>query len=366
MTILFVLEHYRPYIGGAEKLFAELAEALHIKGHSVIVITTRHDRCLPKLEQIKGVSIHRINCFNRYFFTFFSLPAILRLARKTDIIHTTSYNAALPAWLGAKLSSKPAIITFHEVWGKLWQQLPFATSIEKTGFYLYEKMILKLNFDHFIAVSHFTRKALINQGIPAGRVSTIYNGLDYQQFEHYPHQAPAHFTFTYFGRLGISKGLDLLIPAAAAFCKTHPGSIFRMIIPNTPARTYRQVMELVEKYQLAAHLELLHNLSKDMLCQKISRSSCVVIPSYSEGFCFVAAEAMAMGVPVISSGRGALKEVVNAQHIQLKEHSVEGLLAALKKAKAEEWSVLKSKKFTLSQAVQRYLQMYRKLGRTKT
>ncbi|RME91864.1 MAG: hypothetical protein D6772_17720, partial [Bacteroidetes bacterium] len=125
MKMLFVLEHYHPYLGGAEKLFRQVAEGLAAEGHTVEVITTRHQARLAREEVIAGVRIRRVHCYNRFLFTFFSLPVIWRAAKDTDLIHTTTYNAAFPAWLVGRLRRKSVLITFHEYWGKLWFSLPY-------------------------------------------------------------------------------------------------------------------------------------------------------------------------------------------------------------------------------------------------
>ena len=112
MKILFVLEHFYPYIGGAEKLFYVLTRALAKKGHEVVVVTTRFDRQLSSKEIHQGVTILRVNCWNRFAFTFLSIPTILREARNCSIIHTTTYNAALPAILAGQIRRKPVYVTF--------------------------------------------------------------------------------------------------------------------------------------------------------------------------------------------------------------------------------------------------------------
>ena len=56
------------------------------------------------------------------------------------------------------------------------------------------------------------------------------------------------------------------------------------------------------------------------------------MPSYSEGFCFTAAEAVAMKIPLIHSGKGALKEVVAGKQLTMEEFSAQGLAQAMKKA----------------------------------
>jgi len=97
MRILFVLEHFHPYVGGAEELFLKLTTALVNEGYDVSVVCTRHDSSVAQYEDHQGVKIHRVNCYNRFLFTLFSLPIVLKLARRSDLIHTTSYNSAVPA-----------------------------------------------------------------------------------------------------------------------------------------------------------------------------------------------------------------------------------------------------------------------------
>ena len=130
MKILFVLEYYYPNIGGVEKLFKNLAENLADKGHDIMIITTRFNKNLAKEETLNKVKIKRLSLSNRFTFSFFSIFSILFYARKYDLIHTTSYNAALPAWITAKLLNKKCIITFHEVWGELWKELPYLRDVK--------------------------------------------------------------------------------------------------------------------------------------------------------------------------------------------------------------------------------------------
>jgi len=99
MKILFVLEHFYPYIGGAEKLFYTLSTNLASQGYEVVVVTTRYDKKLKSNEEHEGVKIIRVNCFNRFGFTVFSLPKVIEHAKDCNLIHTTTYNAALPAMI---------------------------------------------------------------------------------------------------------------------------------------------------------------------------------------------------------------------------------------------------------------------------
>jgi glycosyltransferase involved in cell wall biosynthesis len=83
-----------------------------------------------------------------------------------------------------------------------------------------------------------------------------------------------------------------------------------------------------------------------------------VIPSYSEGFCFAAAESIALGVPLISSGKGALQEVVSGKHLTMQNHDAEGLRRSLEKAYRGEWENMPVRKFHFRDTLEQYLSLY--------
>jgi glycosyltransferase involved in cell wall biosynthesis len=359
MKILFVLELYYPNIGGVEKLFKSLADELVKQKHEVLVVTTRSRKHLQSYEVIEGVHIRRLPFANRFAFTFFSLPWLLFYGRRVDYFHTTSYNAAAPAFLAARLLRKKCFITFHEYWGRLWFQLPHLAFITRLLFFLYEKCISRLPFDKFIAVSESTRLCLIGAGVKEERIVVIYNGIDYSKFDQFQLRRPARFTMTYFGRIGVSKGVEILLEASRLFFKQDNDAKLKIIVPSKPKRSLNRVKRYVLKNNLTANIVFLHNLDDEQLKEELSTSSCVVIPSYSEGFCFAAVEVIAMGIPLISSDKTALREVVSGTYIKMEELSVPCLLNAMQKARANQWTVTTIKYFRLQDCVQRYKEMYK-------
>lgn len=364
MKILFVLENYYPKIGGVETLFKQLVDELAKEtGNQVFIVTTAAEG-VSRREVVDGnIHIYRLRIWNRYLFTLLALWPILKLARHCDVVHTTSYNAALPAFLGAKFWRKPIFITFHEVWGKLWFQLPYLSTLGRYGHYYFESLLLRLSFDKFIAVSQSTATQLQQHAVAQDRIKVIYNGLDYSEFnpsvlKERSTVSQEKFIYTYFGRLGISKGLDLLLPAAAEFKKKYPNSSLQMIIPKEPKSMYRRILELRESLGLEHYLILKHQLPFQVLQQELCNSDVVVIPSYSEGFCFAAAECIALEVPLISSNQAALQEVVSGKHINMRELTVKGVVAALESAYLGSWAFGPVKKFHLVETIQQYLNLY--------
>ncbi len=362
MTILFVLENYYPNIGGVETLFKSLVEQLSANGHQVIVVTTLLYKDDPRIEKIDNITIVRYPFRNRYFFTFLAIFPILKHIRKADLVHTTSYNAGLPAFFVAKLFRKKIIITFHELWGDLWFRLPFMSGFGKRLHHLFEQFLVRLPFDKFVGVSESTVANLRKAGVAEKRLLVNHNGINYDEFE-FRKEAPKNkkFTYTFFGRLGVSKGLDLLLQAASRIQEEQADTLLKLIIPKDPKPFFEDILNLIKKNNLENYIQLMHHLSFDDLKAELQASDCVVIPSYSEGFCFAAVETIALGVPLVSSDQQALREVVSGKFIKMKNLSVEALVNAILLAKRGEWSETEIKRFELKDTVERYISLYKEL-----
>ena len=361
MKLAFVLENYFPNVGGVETLFKNLIDSLAQEGHQIHIVTSRITPDAPLKEKNGNIQITRMPFNNRYLFTFLGFFYAIRAIRSCDLVHTTSYNAAIPAFLVGKLFQKKIIITFHEVWADLWWELPYMGKIAKGIHYLFEQILLKLPFHHFIGVSKSTTANLAKAGLDPKKLSTIYNGITYEAFlgtspvKDYKKKS---FTFTYFGRLGISKGLDLILEALPSMQKKLPDCQLKLIIPKTPDAFLQTIIRQIKQYELENFVTIKHHLSFDALKNEIISSDCILIPSYSEGFCFAAVETMALGVPIISSNQTALKEVISGKFIKMDELSSKGLLNAMEKAQRAEWEKSPLKKFPLKHTIMKYKNLY--------
>ncbi|MBT8189525.1 MAG: glycosyltransferase family 4 protein, partial [Bacteroidia bacterium] len=362
MKILFILENYYPNIGGVETLFKNLSESLVKNGYEVTVLTNRFSNDLPLREDINGVKVIRTPLKNRYLFTLLAFFPAVKLAGKFDLIHTTSYNAAIPAFFAGLVRRKKTIITFHEVWGRLWFDLPFMSKTVLWLHYLFEKMLLKFPFYKFVAVSEYTKSRLVEEGIPKEKIRMIHNGIDYDDYPvRLNHENSGKFRFLYFGRLGISKGLDILLQSIDMLARERDDFEVVLIIPKTPVKFHNVILGHISRLNLDNHIIIKSELSADDLASEINSCDAVVVPSYSEGFCYSAVECMAMQVPLISSGGGALSEVVNGQHIQSASISPESFKDAMVKAMNNEWDYTERKSYHLHDSVDNYMKMYSQL-----
>lgn len=357
-SILFVVEYYYPHVGGVEVLFKLIAEALAKDGYKATVVTCRLPGT-PARETINGVEIRRVwvpSKGARYFFTFFGIFWTLPLAFKHDIVHTTTYNAALPAATAAWIARKPTILTVHETWDTLWLRLPGLSPTVAKVFRAFEKLILRLPYAKYVCVSHATEKALLALYPDlAGKVTTIYNGVDYSTFptpETTKKPAGKPIKILYYGRPGISKGLENLVDAYNA-C-TNPDIFLELVVSRDEHKRYDEFVERLTNPR--ASIE--PSLPYPKLLERISAADYVIIPSLSEGFGFAALEACILGKTLICSNQASLPEVVSGDILFYNPWNPEDLTEILNNMPNVTFEHIPEKKFPIRETVRQYLELY--------
>ncbi len=358
MKVLFVLEYYDPHIGGVETLFKSLAQQLVKKGHEITVVTNRYDTNLEAYESVDGIEIYRYRFYNRYLFTFLAWIPALRHVKQVDLIHTTSYNAGLPAWIIAKIRRKEVVITFHEYWGKLWFELPWLNPISRYLNSIFERMLIKLSFRKFIAVSDSTKLALSDAGVASDRLVRIYNGIQYSDFEGFinANEKRKIFKFLFYGRVGYSKGLDILLKAVALLKSEMPYQL-KLILPEEPL--LKKIYNLIDELEISkSSITIEPSMPFNQLKEEIATADAVVIPSYSEGFCYAAVETMAIGTPIITSGKGALAEVISGQYVNYDSVDASDLAQAMTRAMNDAWTVTDKVNYPLQHTIDQYIELY--------
>jgi glycosyltransferase involved in cell wall biosynthesis len=323
LRILFVLEYFPPHVGGVETLFDQLTASLAREGHRVTVVTL-HLPGTKRRERRNGVEILRVRTpqrARRYLFTLLAFPLTLRRAVRADIVHTTTYNAAIPAWLAAAIARKPAVLTVHEVFGDQWNNLLGLHPLAGYAFRWFEWSVLRLPFAHYICDSRFTRGRLLRfMGIAPSRASVVYPAVDYTFWEaalHIPRGVKEErrlnretFLYLYFGRPGISKGIEYLIDAATRIRERLPRSHLLMLLADDPRDHYQRLIRRIARLGLADHITVQDPVSRDALPGYLLGADCIVIPSVSEGFGYAAIEAATLGCPIVATAGHSVEEVL--------------------------------------------------------
>jgi glycosyltransferase involved in cell wall biosynthesis len=120
LSILMVLDYHLPYVSGLSVTVDRLGEGLAARGHSVSVLTHRHDPALPREETrggARGVRVIRAPVLMRVGKAQVS-PAIVLAARreipKADVLHLHApLVPAVPLAFLARRFHTPTVTTFH-------------------------------------------------------------------------------------------------------------------------------------------------------------------------------------------------------------------------------------------------------------
>ncbi|HEX2122656.1 MAG TPA: glycosyltransferase, partial [Thermoanaerobaculia bacterium] len=162
-------------------------------------------------------------------------------------------------------------------------------------------------YAHVIAPSDFTRRRLPD---PA-RATTVHNAVDHEFWSpgrHHPRTFDAPFVYLYFGRPGVSKGVEYLLEAAQIVRRERPDSRLVLILSREPVAQYRRLLPRIRA--LGEHVILLDSVPREELPSYLLGADCVVVPSISEGFGYSAVEAASLGCRVIATSGHATEELL--------------------------------------------------------
>ena len=145
-------------------------------------------------------------------------------------------------------------------------------------------------------------------GVKENKMERLMNGIDRNVFYPDPKVRKISRRIVTVASADVPlKGLDFLLRALFKLVKIYP-DISLSIIGEQKKGGHTE--RLIDELNLKEHVNFFSNLSQGNLRKTYCEAEIAVIPSLYEGFGFAAIEAMACGVPIISSSGGALPEVI--------------------------------------------------------
>jgi glycosyltransferase involved in cell wall biosynthesis len=302
--------------GGAEQSTVDVAGAVARVGGRALV-ASRGGRMVERLRKAGGelfqFPAHTKNPIE-IIKNGHALADVIR-TQKIDIIHVRSRAPAFSAWIAARETGVPMVATYHGAYPARTPWKSWYNSIMTRG-------------DLVIANSNFTRDHLFahHRGVRRNKVIVIPRGIDLERFDAAA-VAPARVEalraawrldfddrrtrILLPGRLTRLKGQLVLVEAAARLRDQGRDDFLILLVGDDQGRSaYRIEVEhaihdagLTDRIKLLGHCE-------DMPAAYLL-SDLVAAPStVAETFGRTAVEPQAMGVPVVASALGGLRETV--------------------------------------------------------
>lgn len=361
MIIALIVGLFPPkWLAGTEIATYNLADHLARRGHEVHVITS-HDAGLPELSEENGFYIHRIAWLKIRFIgivTFWAKIFLKMRKIKPDIVHGQSLPSGIPAWAAKKFLKIPYVI-----WGQ-------GSDIYLPGWFtrMTSKPILQ-NADVALALTEDMKQKM--REICDREVSVMPNGVDLERFKISSggKKEGNAKTIVFVGRLHPVKGAQYLIEAMAIIHRKMP-DVKLVIVGDGIERS--RLEELREKLDLNGCIQFAGQVPQERIPQIMHQADVFALPSLSESFGIVNIEAMAAGLPIVTTNVGGLPELIkngeNGFVVEPKnpEAIAEKILLILNnndlKAIVSTNNITKSQYYSWDNVVEKIITIYEKVG----
>ena len=181
---------------------------------------------------------------------------------------------------------------------------------------------------NIVTVSDCSRQDIAKDfGIQPAGIDIVYNGIDTDEFIPMPEieRQPQKLMATASADAPL-KGLRYLLRAYAKLLQQYPE--LELLIVSKP-KPGGKTERLIDHLGIADKVQFVSGISTAQMVRYYAEATIAVVPSVYEGFGLPAGEAMACGVPVISTDGGALPEVVGDAGVIVPAKSVDALADAI-------------------------------------
>jgi len=195
------------------------------------------------------------------------------------------------------------------------------------SFLTMQKRVVK-KLHNIVTVSDCSRQDIARDfGIQPAGIGVVHNGIDTAEFAPVPDVTRKPMTLMATASADAPlKGLRYLLRAYARLLESYPELELLLVSkPKPGGKTER----LIRYLGIADKVKFVSGISTEQMVRYYAAATIAVVPSVYEGFGLPAGEAMACGVPVVSTDGGALPEVVGDAGVIVPAKSVDGLVEAI-------------------------------------
>ncbi|MCD0450131.1 glycosyltransferase family 4 protein [Actinocorallia sp. API 0066] len=305
-VIALVTDAVHPYSrGGREVRYHELGRLL--SEHADIHVYTMRWWDGPRTRREDHLTLHAV-CRRMPFYrgtrrsvtqaVVFALGCLRLLFRRFDALsvdHIPQFQL-FTLRIVATLRRKPLVATWHEVWGpEYWRD--YMGGLSGRFAWFVERLSMRVP-DHIIAASEQTAARIHELVGDHGQVTVAPNGIDLAAVAVAP-PAPETTDFAVVSRLMQHKRLDMLLQAIALL-HSRGHRVTCRIIGDGPER--RALAAMAAELGVAHAVEFRHDVTEQKDLYSLLKAGRVFpFPSNREGFGIAVLEALACGLPVVTT-----------------------------------------------------------------
>jgi glycosyltransferase involved in cell wall biosynthesis len=314
-TALIVTPYFPPAGGGLERYARQIADRLK-KEHGwrvVMVAATGTLGAKDSKQTIAGITVYQLSYRLRLSNTPFGFGWRRKLKRIIATENPTIINAHMPvpglADVAASVAGRlPFVLTYHT------GTMKKGTKLTDGAIGLYERFqlprLLK-RAERVICSSDFVRDDFLADW--SHKTITITPGADEQLFAPRPHaagpkQGRSLILVANFGPAYRFKGLEGAIRALAKIAPAHPDLTLK-VVGEGDHGFYEQI---ALKLGVRDKLQFLGLQAPTELAKLYQEASILVLPTSNDSFPMVIVEAMAAGLPVVSTTVGGIPTIIDS------------------------------------------------------
>jgi len=330
---------------------------------------------VKRVKKFAGKSI-KLNTsdFSGYLYraasTFLPIPYSFFFGRKNDITHF--FNYIVPPFVHGK-----KVVTVHDMVYKAFPE----TVRGRTRFMLETGLKRSMKRADIIVTDSEFSKSEILKYFPQHehKIRVVPCGVDLERF--HPCDEPERIPevkrsleingdyFLYLGTIEPRKNLERLISAYAAFAKKIGENAPKLVLAGGKGWLNNGIYSRVEKLGMTKNIIFTKYVPSEDMNPLMCGALAFVFPSIYEGFGMPPLEAMACGVPVLTSGEASLPEVTGDCAVICDAYSVKSIAQGLYRLYSDEKlraelsrkGLERAKGFTWERSAEMLLNVYREL-----